>query len=1314
MPVPTGKPVKHLLIHLLRGMLRQPIMLSVNWTTSGTGSFTNGTTLNPTYTPSAADISAGTVTLTLHAIGNGSCAEATDDMILTITPAPTANAGPDGETCETSSYTFAPGDATATNYASVNWTSSGTGTFTNGSTLTPDYVPSPADITAGSVTLTLHVIGNGSCSDVTDDMILTITKAPSAFAGADATICYGSDYQVTDAVVNNNTSIHWTTSGDGTFDDNSIINPVYTPGTADLDSGLVTLYISAPGSGSCAAAEDSLKLTIPPQLVASIGTPSPFLVGVNTQINVCLSTNDHQVIQDMGYYLVAPDGLTTLELKRSPMENDLGASCNFGPDVDSLCFTTELPITDTLDVCSEPTPISGTFAATGSWNILYGMNPAEGGWSIELRDFANNRGGIDGEITSASITFTDTTVLGDTVQLRYESGPTSIPIIEPVSTDYGSTFYQVPLGLRTKCHNSCDAVALVNVIGGTQPYASYDWSDPGLPKSDSVGLCEGSYTVTVTDALGCTATANVNVLSPPEIKIVSFFATDSIVCPGDNSGIITAKAVGGTGQLHYRLFPGGINSAAADSALFENLPGGNYTLEIKDINGCTIDSAGIFIYEPKPLGVDTIITDSVSCNGGADGSIAVTAKGGTAPYTYWIQPGTEINTDGLFENLPAGKYVVRFTGTHPCDTVTTDTIMVNEPLLLTIDTVITSDIICHGGTGEINIQISGGVPPYEASIDSGATYFAYTDFTGLSADTFHIAVRDSHGCEVFYTTPVIFTDKAAIAVDSISVEDVTGCHGDSNGSIFIRATGGLGPFTYSLDDVTYQPGNLFAGLPAGDYTIYMKDSIGCVAPVSRTISQPDELNATIIITPAVGLTKGSITINPFGGTPPYGNYSIDNGTTKQDTNYFGDLDPGDYDVYFEDSMGCVFTKQVTVTENQLSVNVISVQNASCYGIADGEIILLATDGVPPYEYSYNGSAPQSEGIFQFLEAGFYNILVKDANGKTYRDTITITEPSEIVVDSVLTSPSCNNVDNGSIKLIVSGGTGPYTYEWSNLSTSEIIADVYQGDYNVTVTDDNNCSIVKSYKLAALDSVNAYAGPDTTLCYGNNYLLNASGGDLYQWSPDTMLSNAAEANPVLTADYQNSITYYLMVKKGVCIDYDTVTISVYDTIGMNAGPDRFITQGESVELSANEGYASYRWRPSDYLSDSIARVTEATPPGDQLYVVIGTTSYGCLEADTVGVFIRNKIQEIFSGFTPNNDGTNDKWIIPYAYQYPNIEVQVFNRWGERIFYSKGYDDDAKAWDGTYKGKKLPIGTYYYVIKINDGFSKPLSGTVTIVR
>ena len=246
---------------------------SVNWTSSGTGSFTNGNTLNPTYNPSAADISSGSVTLTLHAIGNGSCAEATDNMILTITPAPTANAGANGETCETSSYTFAPGDASATNNASVNWTTSGTGSFTNGNTLNPTYNPSAADISAGTVTLTLHAIGNGSCAEATDAMILTITAAPTANAGVNGETCETSPYTFAPgaATASNYTGVYWTSSSGGSFINGNTLTPTYNPTVTDVTNGTVTLTLHATGNGSCAEVTDAMILTVTKVPTANAG-----------------------------------------------------------------------------------------------------------------------------------------------------------------------------------------------------------------------------------------------------------------------------------------------------------------------------------------------------------------------------------------------------------------------------------------------------------------------------------------------------------------------------------------------------------------------------------------------------------------------------------------------------------------------------------------------------------------------------------------------------------------------------------------------------------------------------------------------------------------------------------------------------------------------------------------------------------------------------------------------------------------------------------------------------------------------------------
>ena len=244
---------------------------SLLWTTSGDGTFDDATLLNPTYTPGAGDITAGNATLTLTAYANGSCADVTDDMVVTITLAPAAYAGADAEICETAiSYTIS--DATASNYASLLWTTSGDGLFDDATLLNPTYTPGLNDINNGDAVLTLISFGNGSCTDVTDDMVLTITLAPAAYAGADAEICETAvSYTLADAIATDYASLLWTTSGDGAFDNATLQNPIYTPGSGDITAGTVTLTLTAYGNGSCADVTDDMVLTITLQATAYAG-----------------------------------------------------------------------------------------------------------------------------------------------------------------------------------------------------------------------------------------------------------------------------------------------------------------------------------------------------------------------------------------------------------------------------------------------------------------------------------------------------------------------------------------------------------------------------------------------------------------------------------------------------------------------------------------------------------------------------------------------------------------------------------------------------------------------------------------------------------------------------------------------------------------------------------------------------------------------------------------------------------------------------------------------------------------------------------
>ncbi len=240
---------------------------NLQWTTSGDGTFSDATALNPIYTPGPGDISAGTVTLTLTANPMAPCAQpVTDALVLTIVPIPVVNAGGPATICSNATYTLA--SAAASNYASLQWTTSGDGTFSDANALNPVYTPGPNDISAGTVTLTLTATPNSPCSDpVSDAAVLTIIPAPVANAGPDVTLCWGEVYYLDNVTVQNAVSITWTTSGTGTFDNANIQNPIYTPSVQDCQNGSVTLTLTVMGASPCSNAQSTRQLIYRPKPV---------------------------------------------------------------------------------------------------------------------------------------------------------------------------------------------------------------------------------------------------------------------------------------------------------------------------------------------------------------------------------------------------------------------------------------------------------------------------------------------------------------------------------------------------------------------------------------------------------------------------------------------------------------------------------------------------------------------------------------------------------------------------------------------------------------------------------------------------------------------------------------------------------------------------------------------------------------------------------------------------------------------------------------------------------------------------------------
>jgi hypothetical protein len=234
---------------------------SVLWETTGDGTFDDATLLTATYTPGPSDISSGIATLTLNAYAVAPCGNhAADDMVLLIQDAPTSDAGPDVDICEINSHQLS---GSATNYSSVEWSTSGDGTFDDNTLLNATYTPGPGDISAGSATLTLTANAISPCSNsATDDMILGIQAMPTANAGADDDVCEGQSYTLNGSATDYNTVL-WSSAGDGTFDDPTILNATYTPGISDINSGSVVLTLTAYAISPCSSGEtDNMVLGI--------------------------------------------------------------------------------------------------------------------------------------------------------------------------------------------------------------------------------------------------------------------------------------------------------------------------------------------------------------------------------------------------------------------------------------------------------------------------------------------------------------------------------------------------------------------------------------------------------------------------------------------------------------------------------------------------------------------------------------------------------------------------------------------------------------------------------------------------------------------------------------------------------------------------------------------------------------------------------------------------------------------------------------------------------------------------------------------
>lgn len=1127
--------------------------------------------------------SPGTYDLVVTNPNNGCSSTVSSVVVADDTVAPIANAGSDMELSCTVATVTLDGTGSSGSNLSYNWSTINGNIVSGGNTATPTVNAS------GLYTLTVTNNDNG-CTDTDDVTVTENASAPIADAGSSMTLTCA----VTSVTLNGsgssqgaNFSYQWTTiNGNIVSGANTLMPEVDAAGqycieVTDLNNGCTSMAcvivnedtqapivniappneldclnacIMLDGTGSSQGAQFLYQWTGPnivsgentltPE-VCSAGTYELFITDLNNgctasatvdvtenanipslSVNISgnLNCNNSSVVitamtsaSNPSFSWTGPNGFTSNV--SNPSVSVAGVYDVIVTDNDNGCTATVQAIV------SETTPPTATISSqtnvdcngqnTGSATVT-----ASGG-AGNFSYLWSSGGMMDTETGLTAGMYTVTVTDDDQC-----TATATVTITEPTALTVNASATAVSSA------GANDGTATANPMGGAGSYM-YMWSN-NMTTQTITDLPPATYTVTVTDANGCTAEESVVVSSFDCDGLTLDFAITNVNCNGGMDGEVTATVTGGVEPITYMWDNGGMMATIA------NLEAGTYAVTAVDANNCEITGSATVM---QPSAISAMATGTnVTCNGGMDGTATATAMGGTGTLTYMWDNGM---MGATIMGLSAGTYVVTVTDENNCTSIAMVTITEPAAIMLSVTT---ADESANGANdGSATANVSGGTGTYTFLWSNGANTQAITN---LAPGDYCVTVTDADGCTAEACGFVMMFGCGS--VETVVTSTNVSCFGGSDGTASAMSFGGTAPYTYAWSNNVI--GETVTGLAAGIYSVTCTDATDCSAVMEVMIGQPDELTISIIDSGDVeceGNETGFASASAMGGILGY-SYLWSNADT---TSMINDLAPGTYTVTVTDNNMCTAETSVTIealpdtempvvvvndimvfldaagmvtitpamidggsTDNcGIESIVLDIDEFGCDDLGSNDVVVavldmaglcasatatvMVADSIAPVlTCPANITAQGCNTIVDYdtpmatdncstgdpfimdglpsgaaFPAGTTTVVwgVNDSFGNPATCSFTVTVMDDFSAMATFTEPACFGFEDGTATATAVNGTPPYTYAWddADMQMTQTATGLPAGTYTATVTDANGCATVVTVEIGQPEFIN---------------------------------------------------------------------------------------------------------------------------------------------------------------------------------------------------------------------------------------------------